>query len=142
MQMITDIMEDKTNIDNLTRSFFSLFNNKKGNQTDWNSIHELCIPEAIIIKKEGHNETLYTLTGFIDPRKKILTDGTLTGFEEFEIEEHKRVEGCIAQRYSRYQKNGKLNGQYFDACGTKFFQFIKTKHGWKISSVVWEDALT
>jgi hypothetical protein len=45
----------------------------------------------------------------------------------------------IAQRFSRYQKSGYLNGTYFKEYGSKFFQFIKTNNGWKINSLIWED---
>jgi hypothetical protein len=82
----------------------------------------------------GHN--LHT---FIEPRRKILTDGTLTGFEEIETKAATKIAGNIAQRFSQYQKSGLLNEKHFKAHGNKFFQFIKTNSGWKINSIVWED---
>jgi hypothetical protein len=75
-------MTDKEQIDQLCRSFFDLFTNVDGKVPDLDIIYTLCIPRAIIIKKEGQNETVYDLTSFIEPRKKILSDGTLIDFIE------------------------------------------------------------
>jgi hypothetical protein len=130
---------DKLLIDQLTKTFFNVFTNTHQQQPDWNLIHTLCLPETIIIKKDGTTEIVYDLQSFIEPRRKILSDGTLTEFEESEIYEETRVVGHIAQRYSKYQKSGYLNGNHFQEYGTKFFQFINTIHGWKINALIWED---
>ena len=136
---------DKQEIDTLIISFFNIFTNKNHRdaslQPNWSIIHSLCIPETIIIRKNGITEDVYNLTSFIKPRKKILTDGTLIDFEEKEIEEETRIIGNIAQRFSRYQKSGYLNGVFFEGFGNKFFQFVKTKNGWKINSLIWEDEI-
>ena len=130
---------DKLEVDNLVKVFFSIFNNTEQKQPDWTIIYRICIPETIIIKKIGVGEAVYHLESFIEPRKKILTDGTLTNFEETETKEETKIIGGIAQRFSKYQKSGYLNGVYFKEYGNKFFQFIKTGNGWKINSLIWED---
>ncbi len=132
-------MLDKKNIDDIVKTFFSIFTNTAKKQPDWNTIHNICISQAIIIKKEGTTEEIYTLNTFIEPRKKILSDGTLTDFEEMEAAEETKITGSIAQRSSAYKKSGYLHGKYFAGKGNKFFQFIKTTDGWKINSVIWED---
>ena len=132
-------MEDKQRIDRITKLFFRIFNNTNEQQPDWSIIHSICIPETILIKKNKLEQVVYNLQTFIEPRKKILSDGTLTGFEESETEEETRITGNIAQRFSKYQKNGYLNGNHFHEYGTKLFQFLKTADGWKISSLIWED---
>lgn len=129
---------DKLLIDRLVRNFFGIFTNKN-KLPDWDLIKTLCIPETLIIKKTGDTETIYNLDTFVEPRKKLLSDGTLKEFEENEIKEETTVMGTMAQRSSRYQKSGYLNGRHFHEYGHKFFQFLKTKAGWKISSVIWED---
>jgi len=123
----------------LTNLFFSIFTNSKGKQPDWELIHRICLPETHIIKKAGTLHEVYTLSSFITPRKKILSDGSLTDFEEKEIGEETKIIGSIAQRYSRYQKSGTLNGNAFLEYGHKLFQFVKTSEGWKITSLIWED---
>lgn len=132
-------MLDKQSIDDIVKTFFSIFTNSNKKKTDWNTIHNICIPQTIIIKKEGIAEEIYTINTFIEPRKKILSDGTLSEFEEMETAEETKITGSIAQRSSAYKKSGYINGKYFEGEGNKFFQFIKTADGWKINSVIWED---
>jgi hypothetical protein len=130
---------DKLEINNLTKQFFKLFDNTDHKIPDWRIAQNICIPEIIIIKKTGLTEVVYNLTNFIDPRKAILSDGTLTNFQEQELQEETQIIGHIAHRRSRYEKSGNLSGRSFTETGNKLFQFIKTSHGWRISSLVWED---
>jgi hypothetical protein len=130
---------DKIEIDYLTKQFFNLFDNTDHKIPDWTIAEKICIPEIIIIKKTGLTEVLYNLTSFIEPRKAILSDGTLTNFQERELQEETQIIRHIAQRRSMYQKSGNLSGKSFIETGTKLLQFIKTKHGWRINSLVWED---
>lgn len=130
---------DKKNIDELIKQFFGIFTNKDQSAPDWDLIFRLCIPEALIIKKNGLEQTIYNLKDFIEPRKVILTDGTLTGFEEFELTGQTIISNNIAQRQSRYQKNGYLHHEYFSEQGTKLFHLVRTVRGWQISAVTWED---
>jgi len=130
---------DKIHIDNITKQFFDIFNNTHQRQPDWTTLYNICIDETIIIKKTGLTQIIYDVASFIEPRKAILTNGTLTNFREIELDEETKIAGHIAQRYSNYQKTGNLNGTDFTENGTKLFQFIKTINGWKINSLVWED---
>src|SRR4051812_5039038 len=114
---------DKATIDGLIKQFFGIFNNKQPVDHDWELIFRICIPETIILKKNGLEQTIYNLQDFIEPRKILLTDGTLSDFEEFEIEEQTIINNNIAQRRSRYQKNGYLKNQHFSEQGTKLFHF-------------------
>jgi hypothetical protein len=130
---------DKIEINYLTKQFFNLFDNTDHKIPDWAIVQKLCIPEIIIIKKTGLSEVVYNLASFIEPRKTILSDGTLANFQEQELQEETQIIGHIAHRQSRYQKSGKLSGRSFIETGTKLFQFIKTNHGWRINALVWED---
>ena len=130
---------DKIEINNLTKQFFNLFDNTENKIPDWTIAQKICIPEILIIKKTGLSEVVYNLANFIEPRKAILSNGTLTNFHEQELEEETQIIGHIAHRRSRYQKSGSLSGKPFIETGTKLFQFIKTNNGWRINSLVWED---
>jgi len=130
---------DKIEINNLTEQFFNLFDNTNNKIPDWTIVQKICIPEIIIIKKTGLTEVVYNLTNFIEPRRTILSNGTLTNFHEQELEEETQIIGHIAHRRSRYQKSGNLSGKSFVETGTKLFQYIKTNNGWRINSLVWED---
>ncbi len=138
MVLVYSISADKFRIDTAIETFFQIFTNTK-NEPDWERIHELCIPGTTIIKKAGTTQTVYTLESFIEPRRKILADGTLTDFEEKEIKEETKIAGNIAQRYSRYKKTGKRDGTPLEEYGNKLFQLVKTDNGWKISALIWED---
>jgi hypothetical protein len=129
---------DKAEIDNIVNLLFDIFTNTNQQQPDWTIINTVFIPETIIIKKSAA-AAVYNLDSFIEPRRRILTDGTLTDFQEGETKEETTIIGNIAQRFSKYQKSGYLNGTYFKEYGNKFFQFIKTNTGWKINSLIWED---
>lgn len=129
----------KAILDELTKFFFQLFCNKYGVKPAIDNIYQLCIPEAILIKNTGAEPEIYSIEQFIIPRKKILTDGTLTDFNEEEIAEKTEIFGNIAHRFCAYKKSGILSGQYFETKGMKIIQFINTASGWKISSLCWDD---
>ncbi|WP_205685666.1 GNAT family N-acetyltransferase [Flavipsychrobacter stenotrophus] len=133
------VSADKVHIDHLVEHFFDVFTNVGGRQPNLDAIHHLCLLQAIIVKKIGNEETVYDLEGFIEPRRTILTDGTLTEFKEWEVSEETKIIGQLAQRHSAYKKSGRMNGQNFEGAGNKMFQFIKTTDGWRICSVIWED---
>lgn len=137
--MVYSITKDKFIIDELTKSFFNIFTNINYQQPEWNKIYTICLPETIIIKKDINGEEVYNLNTFIEPRKKILSDGTLTEFEEYEIFEETNIFGNIAQRFSKFEKKGFYKATNFKEKGNKLFQYVKTSNGWKISSVIWED---
>lgn len=74
-----------------------------------------------------------------EPREKMLTDGTLTEFSEWEVSERTEISGSIAHRLSEYAKSGVRNGEHFEGSGYKTTQFIRTPAGWRISSLAWYD---
>lgn len=137
--MVFSITADKFEIDQLTKSFFNIFTNINKQQPNWNIIHTICLSETLLIKKSNREEEIYNLNTFIEARKKTISDGTLTEFEEYETFEETKIIYNIAQRISKFQKNGYFNEIYFKEKGNKLFQYVKTNNGWKISSVIWED---
>lgn len=126
-------------ISKTTKAFFSAFTNKNGKQPNLDLLKSCCIPEVLIIRKTEHEETVYNLQSFTEPRQKLLTDGTLIEFEEEETLDTTTIVNTIAQRYSEYRKSGILQGMEFKQEGYKLFQFVKINNEWKISSVIWED---
>jgi RimJ/RimL family protein N-acetyltransferase len=129
---------DKILISLLVQSFFSVFTNAHGHPR-LDTLNEICLQEALIISKQSAGTNVMTLATFIAPREKLLTEGTLLGFEEKEISGDTKIVGDIAQHYSKYKKKGVLNGDLFETHGHKFFQLIKLDGAWKISAVVWTD---
>ena len=137
--MIYSVTDDNFFINQITKDFFNLFTNTKQKKLELEKINDICFPETIIIKKDKDKQEIFNIETFINPRKKILSDGTITEFEEYEIIGETKIVNNLAQRFSKYQKKGYLNGEYFEGNGTKFFQYTKTTTGWKINSVIWED---
>jgi hypothetical protein len=130
---------DERAIDALVRGFFGLFSNRGGVRPDLRALFELCIPETIISKCVSSAPEVMSLEAFIAPREALLSNGTLTDFEERETAHHTQVFGNVAVRSCTYTKSGVLNGVPFDARGAKVFQFIKGPRGWRISAVAWDD---
>lgn len=136
---VYSISADHLSITKTTKAFFSAFTNKNGKKPDLELLKNWCIPEILFIRKTEHETTAYDLQSFIEPREKILTDGTLTEFEEEETLDATTIVNTIAQRYSEYTKSGILQGKPFKQEGYKLFQFVKNNNEWKISAVIWED---
>lgn len=133
------VSADKLMINEIAGAFFEVFNTKYSRLPALNLLKNICIPEIIIISMPTTTYEVYSLDLFIETRKKILTDGTITEFEEKETHEETKIINNIAQRYSNYEKSGILGGKTFKRQGYKLFQFIRTSQAWKIASVSWED---
>jgi hypothetical protein len=132
-------IDDERAIDALVAAFFALFSNRGGVRPNLRAIFDLCIPQAVIAKCVAPVPEISSLEAFILPRKALLTDGTLTDFQEVETSHRTVIAGHVAQRVCKYTKSGRLNGLPFDTCGVKVFQFISTPQGWRISAVAWDD---
>jgi RimJ/RimL family protein N-acetyltransferase len=133
------IAADHVQINNITSSFFSVFTNTNGQVPKWDLLRQICIPEILIINNTTPQPSIFNLTSFIGPRQKILSDGTLSEFVEYEVLEQTTLFNGIAQRYAQYEKKGILEGKPFHQKGHKFLQFVKTGESWKISAAIWED---
>lgn len=132
---------DKLSITYLTNTFFNLFSNSGNRSVNLDELYKLCISEALIIKIENDKKEIFNIDAFIEPRQTMLSDGSLTDFKEYELYEETTIVGNLAQRISKYQKSGYLNGCHFQTKGHKIFQYLKTKAEWKISSISWEDEI-
>ncbi|MFD9306771.1 GNAT family N-acetyltransferase [Streptomyces sp. NPDC060048] len=130
---------DKAEIDRLMGTFLGAFTNTGGRLPDLGAVREVFIARGTIIGNAGGEPVVYDLDSFVEPREKILTDGTLTEFSEWEVSERTEVFGTIAHRYSEYGKSGFLDGAWFEGSGRKTTQFVRTPAGWRMSSMAWED---
>lgn len=133
------VQGDKVQIDRLVQAFFGLFTNAGDKEPNLDAVTSMCIADAVIIKQAGLESTVYNVASFTAPRRILLTNGTLTDFEEWETSEETTITGNIAQRHSVYEKRGVLEGAPFSTTGNKLFHFIKTAEGWRISALLWED---
>ena len=129
----------KREIDEVCKSFFSAFCNEKRKKPKLHLLKKLFIKDALIIRNSGSSPEISDVAGFIKPREKILSNGTLTNFKEHELSERTDIFGNIAQRFSVYRKQGYHNGKFFVTKGIKTMQFVNTKSGWRVSSLAWDD---
>jgi ribosomal-protein-serine acetyltransferase len=129
----------QTELDRLMGLFMSSFTNTGGRRPDLRVIRDLFIPEGRIISNLGDEPVIMDVGAFIEPRQKMLTDGTLTEFSEWEISERTEIFGSVAHRFSRYGKSGIHDGQRFEGHGHKTTQFLRTRAGWRMSSMAWDD---
>ncbi|MET8753127.1 nuclear transport factor 2 family protein [Streptomyces sp. NPDC059104] len=128
----------KTEIDALTAEFFAAFDNRDGGGADVARLRRLILPGGVIVHA-GPEFTAYTVEEFIEPRERLLKDGRLVGFSEWEVSERTEIEGGIASRFGEYRKSGTLDGEPFEGGGTKTIQFVRTPQGWRIAAFSWCD---
>ncbi|AYC41414.1 MULTISPECIES: nuclear transport factor 2 family protein [Streptomyces] len=128
----------KSEIDAVTAEFFGAFDNRGGRTADVGRVRRLVLPEGVIVKT-GPEYTVYTVEGFIEPRLRLLTEGRLVEFSEWETSDRTDIVGDIASRVGTYRKSGILDGEPFDGGGTKTIQFVRTPQGWRIAALAWYD---
>ncbi|MFF0739473.1 GNAT family N-acetyltransferase [Streptomyces sp. NPDC004111] len=129
----------KAELDRLVGVFMDAFTNTDGRVPDLGVIREVFVPQGSIVSTVGGRPVFYDLDAFIGPRQKMLTDGTLTEFSEWEVSERTEVFGSVAQRFAEYRKSGVRDGERFEGGGRKTTQFVRTPEGWRMSSMAWDD---
>ena len=130
----------KAEIDRLTTEFFGAFDNRDGQAPDVDRIRRLMLADGVIVCT-APQFSVYGVEDFIEPRRKLLSDGRLTEFTEWEVSERTEVDGDLAVRFSSYQKSGVRDGQPFEGGGNKTIQFVRSPNGWRIASLAWYDHL-
>ncbi|MEV6974067.1 DUF4440 domain-containing protein [Kitasatospora sp. NPDC093806] len=130
----------KSEIDQLTAEFFGAFDNRDGNGADVARLRRLMLPQGVIVST-GPELTVYSVEEFIEPRERLLSDGRLVDFSEWETSERTEIAGGVASRFGEYRKSGVLNGEPYEGGGTKTIQFVRTPEGWRIAAFSWSDRL-
>ncbi|MFF7636375.1 nuclear transport factor 2 family protein [Kitasatospora sp. NPDC008050] len=128
----------KIEIDTATAEFFGAFDNRGGKPADVDRIRRLMLPGGVIVNT-GANFTVYTVDEFIEPRRRLLSEGRLVEFSEWETSERTDIAGDIACRFGEYRKSGTMDGEPYGGVGTKTFQFVRTPEGWRIAAFSWYD---
>lgn len=126
-------------VDEVVRAFFSLFDNRTGEAIQAEQVERIFHPQASITKRTADQVEVMTLETFLAPRRKLLSEGRLKDFHEWEVEAETHGAGGIATRLGRYRKEGLLDGQAYSGEGRKSIQLVRTEGGWRITAVLWED---
>lgn len=132
-------MPDLALIDALVDEFFQCFDNRSGRVPSAGSMTRLFVETAAISQHKAGTFEVYSPGAFAAPRAELLTNGTLVGFHEWEVDATTQLLGPIATRVSAYAKAGCLDGVEFTAKGTKVFQFVKVGAHWRIVALSWFD---
>ncbi|WP_030558870.1 DUF4440 domain-containing protein [Streptomyces aureocirculatus] len=128
----------KAEIDTLTAEFFGSFDNRGGKAADVARLRRLMLPGGVIVVTEPEYAA-YTVEEFIGPRERLLADGRLVEFSEWETSERTDIVGSIASRSGEYRKAGILDGEPLEGGGAKTIQFVRTPAGWRIAAFSWFD---
>ncbi|MFI5983624.1 DUF4440 domain-containing protein [Streptomyces sp. NPDC051555] len=128
----------KAEIDQVTAEFFGAFDNRGGRTADLECLRRLVLPGGVIVMT-GPDFTVYSVDEFIEPRRRLLTEGRLVEFTEWETSERTEIAGDIASRFGEYRKSGILDGEPIEGGGTKTIQFVRTADGWRIAAFSWYD---
>jgi len=129
----------KSEIDRLTTEFFRAVSFEEGETPPFENIHDLFIESGLLIKNVSSTPEISTVSQFIEPRLASVRAGELTRFNEAELSETTEIFGNVAHRFNSYVKSGTLKGVPFSARGMISTQFIRTRAGWKISAMAWDD---
>src|SRR5947209_1372147 len=127
-------------LDNLVRNFFGIFDNRNGRKLGFAALQAMFVEGALISKRNASSTETSSLADFWYPREALLSTGRLTEFHEWEVASETFVYGGLATRICQYSKQGLLEGRDYAGSGVKLMQFLLTEQGWKITSIVWEDA--
>jgi len=132
--------DDRAQVDALTRRFLGAFTNRGDAIAPVSALPHYFLPDAVIRTAMPDGEVVATdVHGFIAPRAELIFGGHLADFEERETAHRTEVAGSIAQRWLRYEKSGVQDGRRFEGSGTKGLQFVRTRPGWKIAALSWQD---
>lgn len=132
------VTPDEAAIGELVATFFAAFTSGPGVDGRMDALRAALLPEAVIVKTCGA-PAVYDVDGFLEPRRALLTDGTLTGFREWPEPGQTQVYGDIAHHFGPYAKQGVQDGVPFTGRGMKTLQFVRMPGGWRISAAAWDD---
>ncbi len=132
-------MSDLERIDELIGAFFRAFDNRPGATPSAEAMAALFAASAVICQHRGAGYELCSPLEFAQPRAQLLTNGTLSGFHEWEVEATTTIRGPLATRVSRYAKTGSLNGAPYGGAGTKIFHLARLDGHWRILALSWFD---
>jgi hypothetical protein len=123
----------------LTGEFFRAVSFGEGARPHYDRIHDLFVEGGRLIKNSAAAPEICTVDQFITPRQEMVDAGVLTCFEEVERAEITEVFGNVAHRLSTYDKRGIQNGAAFEGCGVISTQLIRTRGGWRMTCMAWDD---
>jgi hypothetical protein len=133
------MVEDEAELELLMVRFLRAVSFKTGERPAYGELHELFVEDGKLIKTSSAVPEISTVDDFIRPRQAMVDSGALQWFQEVELAAITEIFGNVAHRFSTYEKRGLLDEATIDARGAISTQFIRTKDGWRVSSMAWDD---
>ncbi|WP_350347626.1 GNAT family protein [Agromyces sp. G08B096] len=130
---------DAAEIESLARCFLDAFSSAPGVDERMDALRRVMLADARIIRTGAAGTDSFDVESFLEPRRALLTDGTLTDFSEELRSGTVAVSGDVGHWFGRYAKAGVKDGARFTGGGSKSVQCVRTTEGWRISSVAWAD---
>ena len=110
---------------------------KDGEKPRYNEIENFFIPQAQLINFRTDTAQVTSIGQFVDLYKQFIEGNHIHLFYEEEIFGRTEQFGKIAQRISTYTTYFNTRDSIAER-GVNSFQLIKTKNGWKVSSIIWD----
>jgi len=110
---------------------------KEGEKPRLAEIKNYFIPEAQLINFRTDTAQVTNITQFVDLYKQFLESNKVHLFYEEEIFGRTEQFGKVAHRISTYTTYLNTRDSIAER-GVNSFQLIKTKDGWKVSSIIWD----
>ncbi|MEJ6005863.1 GNAT family N-acetyltransferase [Paucibacter sp. AS339] len=134
---------DEAKITALLQRFFKLFDNRDGRLAPLAAVPFFMLPRTLISRGSPPDEAAepqqMSVQQFLLPRLELLRGGRLQQFSEWVTEQRIEVSGQVAQVWLRYRKAGLMDGEAFEGEGHKSLQLLKTRFGWRIAALAWQD---
>jgi hypothetical protein len=110
---------------------------KKGEKPRYSEIKNYFIPQAQLINYRTDTAQVTDLNQFVDLYKQFVDGNHISLFYEEELFGRTEQFGRVAHRVSTYKTY--LNRlDTAEERGVNSFQLIKTKEGWRVSSIIWD----
>lgn len=126
-------------INELVGRFYAAFDNRSGRVINVRGLREMFLPEAVIVRANAAEVETMNVDTFIVSRERMLSDGSLINFHEWETSATTQVLRGIACRHSTYAKSGIFSGEPYDGSGAKLIQLVRTQNAWRIAAIAWQD---
>ncbi|MDB4920905.1 hypothetical protein [Mucilaginibacter sp.] len=131
-------MPDDSAITKAVHDAYAAISFKEGEKPRYNEIQNYFIPEAQLINFRTDTAQVVDIKHFIDPLYKNFIEGNhIHLFYEEEIFGRTEQFGRVAHRISTYVTYLNKRDTAMER-GVNSFQLIKTKAGWKVSSIIWD----
>jgi hypothetical protein len=136
---VFDVDADRAAVRDVVEAFLDAFRSGPESPQRLDHLRTLLLPEAVVVRTCGLDLGVYDVESFIAPREALLSGGSLVDFHEWSLGGRIDVFGDVAAWFGAYAKEGVHDGEPTAGRGMKSVQLVRTRDGWRISAVAWDD---